>query len=84
MWSADLHTVVKLVADGMPTYVIKNCMVFLVCLQAVRSEVSETSTYSLRTHASLPPEPVNRAVLHLRGFCDFTSDVLIVSFIRIK
>ena len=44
------------------------CTVFLVYLQVTQSEVSEPSTDSQRSHASLPPEPVNRSVQHLRGF----------------
>ena len=32
------------------------------------SEVSEPSIDSQRSHTSLPPEPVNHAVQHLRGF----------------
>ena len=55
--------------------------------------------YSMRNSASLPSQPVNHAVPHLRGFkqnpgvsltvnsSDFTSyyiDVLIVIYIRIK
>ena len=74
-------------------------MVFLVYLQAVWSKVREPSTHSQRSRASLPPEPVNYAVQHLRGFSqipgvspiidfsDFTSyfiNVLIVSSNRIN
>ena len=32
------------------------------------SEVGEPSTDSQRSHASLPPESMNHAVQHLRGF----------------
>ena len=37
-------------------------------LQVVWSDYSEASTYSLRSSASLPGQPVNHAVQHLREF----------------
>ena len=43
------------------------CTVSLSLLAGCSSDSSEDSTYSLRSSASLPPEPVNREVQHLRG-----------------
>ena len=53
-------------------------------LFAGRIDSSEASTDLLRSHASLPPEPVNRAVQYLRGFMQFTCYVPLVIFTVIK
>ena len=44
------------------------------------SYYKEASTNSLRSNASLPSQPVNRAVLHLRGLSQNPGVSLIVEF----
>ena len=47
--------------------IFQACTILLILLAGCLSDSSEDSTHSLRSSASLPPGPVNRAGQHLRG-----------------